>query len=415
VSQAQPGDLVEVILPETCFYIEAGGQVSDTGRIISQTVPAALPSGQVGWEIHVTDMRKPAAGAVIHVGEVLRGTPKIGDHAIASVDAQRRRDIMRNHTATHLLHAELRAILGEHARQAGSLVAPDRLRFDFTHPDAVTPEQLSQIEAGVNRQILGSFALQIKFKPLQQAIQEGAMALFGEKYSETVRTITIGDHEPFSYELCGGTHVEETGDIGLFLILNEGSVAANTRRIEAVSGRGAYELVQRRFNALKQTADLLATTPDQVPAKTHSILEELNASRRQVASLRQSLVATEFDRMLEKTNTIAGVQMLSIVLPNANADTLRLMVDRFRQRYPKASLVVLASVNEGRPLLIAGISDDLVQHGLHAGELVKHLATPLGGSGGGKPNLAQAGGKDASRLADSLASTADWLRSKLQS
>ncbi len=175
-------------------------------------------------------------------------SPQVGDPAIAQVDAQRRQDIMRNHTATHLLHAELHAVLGEHARQAGSLVAPDRLRFDFTHPQAVTPEQLERIEAGVNRAILGDYRLNIAFKPLQQAISEGAMALFGEKYGEIVRTITIGGAEqPFSYELCGGTHVDETGDIGLFLITSEGSAAAGIRRIEAVTGRGAYELVQTAF------------------------------------------------------------------------------------------------------------------------------------------------------------------------
>ncbi|MBP1701164.1 MAG: alaS, partial [Chloroflexi bacterium] len=235
VFKAHPGDQLEVLLPETGFYVESGGQVADTGTIVSTQEP--------GWEIRVTDMRKPATGIIVHVGEVVRGEPQVSDTAIARVDTQRRQDIMRNHTATHLLHAELRLVLGEHARQAGSLVAPDRLRFDFTHPQALTQDELQRIELGVNRNILGDYNLNIKYKSLQQAIGEGAMALFGEKYSETVRTITIGGAEPFSYELCGGTHVDETGDIGLFLITSEGSAAAGIRRIEAVTGRGAYELV----------------------------------------------------------------------------------------------------------------------------------------------------------------------------
>ncbi|MGW8251613.1 MAG: alanine--tRNA ligase, partial [Anaerolineales bacterium] len=210
IAGARPGERVEIILPETCFYVEAGGQVSDTGTLISV--------GSPGWEIRVDDTRKPAAGVIVHIGEVLRGNPSVGDRVIAQVDVQRRRDIMRNHTATHLLHHELRAVLGEHARQAGSLVAPDRLRFDFTHPDALTPEQLEEIESGVNRHVLGDYQLKIAFKPLQQAMAEGAIALFGEKYGETVRNITIGDPEPFSNELCGGTHVETTADIGIFLV-----------------------------------------------------------------------------------------------------------------------------------------------------------------------------------------------------
>jgi alanyl-tRNA synthetase len=211
---------VEVLLPETCFYVEAGGQVSDKGTITS---------ADNAWEIHIDDMRKPAAGMIVHAGKVVRGSARVGNQAIATVDEQRRRDIMRNHTATHLLHAELRLVLGEHARQAGSLVAPDRLRFDFTHSEAVTTEQLRRIEAGINRHILGNFPLNITYKPLQQAMREGAMALFGEKYTETVRTIAIGGDKPFSYELCGGTHLEETGDIGICLITSEGSVAAGIR------------------------------------------------------------------------------------------------------------------------------------------------------------------------------------------
>lgn len=404
VTQAQPGDRVEVILPQTCFYVESGGQVSDTGTIVSSSEPR--------WEIDVEEMRKPAAGILVHVGKVTKGQPRVGDTAIAAVDAARRADIMRNHTATHLLHAELHSVLGEHARQAGSLVAPDRLRFDFTHPEAVTAEQLETIEANVNRAILGNMPLDITTKSLSQALSEGAMALFGEKYGETVRTITIGAEEPYSYELCGGTHVHETGDIGVFLITSESSAAAGVRRIEAVTGRGAYDLIQKRIKALKNTATLLNTTPDEVPARTESLLDELAQTEKQVARLRQELVSAHFVQQLENAVEIGGVPVLAMVLPSADADSLRQMTDRFRQRYT-SGVVALGSAMGDKPMLIAAVTDDLVKRGLHAGDLVKTIATVIGGSGGGRPNLAQAGGKDAAKLQEAIDQVAGYVKQKL--
>ena len=405
VDRVQPGDSVEVILPETCFYIEAGGQVSDTGSIVS--------AKELRWKIRIDDTRRVATGIIVHAGEVLSGEPHTGDQAIASVDVHRRHDIMRNHTATHLLHHELRHVLGEHARQAGSLVAPDRLRFDFTHPDALTEDQLERLEAGVNRNILGDFHLNIAYKPLKQAIAEGATALFGEKYGEEVRNITIGEPEIFSNELCGGTHVDSTGDIGIFLITSEGSAAAGIRRIEAVTGRGAYELAQRRFRTLKRTAGLFAAAPDEVPVKAEALLEELNTNRKELAAMRVRLAAVEFSNQLESVPIVAGLPLLTAILPAADADTLRQMADRFRQRYP-GGIAVLASANNGRPIVIATVSESLVKRGIHAGELVKHVAAPLGGSGGGKPTLAQAGGKDASRLEEALSSVTDWVIARLK-
>jgi alanyl-tRNA synthetase len=404
VERADPGDQVEVVLPETSFYVAAGGQVADTGTIIS--------AGEPRWEINIKDTRRPVAGLIIHAGEVVVGQPRQGDLALAWVDAQRRQDIRRNHTATHLLHAALRAVLGDHARQAGSLVAPDRLRFDFTHPEPVSPEQLAQIETSVNRDILSNYHLDIVQKPLQQAIAEGATALFGEKYGEVVRTITIGGAEPFSYELCGGTHVSETGDIGLFLITSESSVGAGLRRIEAVTGRGAYELVQRRFALLDLAAGLLETNPEQVPEKTRGLLDSLSEARKQATALRQQATAGEFTRSLEQVPLVSGVPVLTAVLPEVDTDTLRQLTDRFRQRYP-SGVAVLASVNEGRPALIAAVTEDLVKRGLDAVELVRLVAEPLGGGGGGRPTLAQAGGKDASKLEEALALVENWVREKL--
>jgi alanyl-tRNA synthetase len=404
MEEALEGQDVEVILPQTCFYVESGGQVSDTGTIVSVREPR--------WEIEVTEMRKPAAGVITHVGKVIHGQPRVGDMAIAAVDADRRADIMRNHTATHLMHAVLHEVLGEHARQAGSLVAPDRLRFDFNHPEAVTPEQLERIEAGVNQAIYANYPLRIVEKPLQQAISEGAMALFGEKYGETVRTVTVGKADVFSYELCGGTHVDETGFIGLFLITSEGSAAAGVRRIEAVTGRKAYELVQRRFRTVKQAAATLMTTPDDLAERTVAVVDDLEKARKQINSMRQEQAASEFTRLLNNVPLVSGVPVLTALLSHADADTLRQMTDRFRQQYP-SGVVVLGSALEGKPTLIAAVTDDLVKRGVKAGDLVKEIAQKIGGSGGGRPTLAQAGGKDADRLPEALDGVAPFVASKL--
>jgi alanyl-tRNA synthetase len=404
VSAAETGDQVELLLPETPFYVEAGGQVSDTGTIVSLTDPK--------WEIKVVGMRKPSAGVIVHLGEVISGKPARGDHVLARVDVQRRLDIMRNHTATHLLHAELHAVLGDHARQAGSLVAPDRLRFDFTHPEPLTESQLHEIEAGVNQNIFHNYSLNIVYKPLQEAIDEGAMALFGEKYAATVRTISIGGGLPFSYELCGGTHVSETADIGIFLITAESSVGAGLRRIEAVTGIEAYKLVRHRFDLLEETTKLLETNIEQVVEKTRSGLSQLDEAQKQISSLRREMSFQEFTRLLEDVPLIGGVPVLIANLPNADSETLREITDRFRQRFP-SSVALLASVSAGRPLLIATVTEDLVARGLHAGELVKYAAQPLGGSGGGRPTLAQAGGKDPDQIDEALAKAQQWVEEKL--
>lgn len=405
VSQAQVGDRVELILPKTGFYIESGGQVADTGLIVSVNEPR--------WEVEVEDMRRPAAGVISHVGTVIKGTPRVGDLTLASVDIQRRRDIMRNHTATHLMHAALHAVLGEHARQAGSLVAPDRLRFDFTHPEAMTAEQIDHVEAWVNRNILENYNLDITFKNREQAMAEGAMALFGEKYGEVVRTITIGGQDPISYELCGGTHVSETGDIGFFLIISESSAAAGIRRIEAVTGRGAYELVQKRFHLLKHSSQLLDSGLDDVPSKIIQLQEELDQSRKRLAAQRQEIVAVEFTRSLEKVPTVAGISVMATLLPNADVDTLRMMTDRFRQRYP-SGVIVLASAPEDKPVIIAAVTDDLVKRGLNASDLVKSVAQVVSGGGGGRPTLAQAGGKDSAKLPEALAKVNEYVESNLR-
>lgn len=405
VKKAESGDKVEIILPDTCFYIEAGGQVSDTGTIKQKD--------NNSWEIRIDNIRKPAAGIIVHIGEVVSGSPEVDDTAIAYVDVDRRQDIMRNHTATHLLHAELRTLLGEQARQAGSLVAPDHLRFDFTHPNALSTDQLRQIEAEVNTRILQNYPLNIAHKPLKQAIDEGATALFGEKYDKTVRNITIGEPDIFSNELCGGTHVKDTGDIGLFLIQSEGSTAAGVRRIVAVTGMEAYKLVQERFHILNKLSDLLDTSPDNVYRKVGEISKELRNSEKQLSRMRKELVTSAFIKKIDDATLVAGTNVLVSTIPNADMETLRAMLDNFRERYPNNGVAVLASVKDERPILVAGITKDLVERGLHAGELVNHLAQPLGGGGGGRPTMAQAGGENAEKLDEVLNKVNQWVESKI--
>jgi alanyl-tRNA synthetase len=408
VTTVKPNDKVEVLLPRTCFYVASGGQVADTG-ILAHYVDG---QDEPAWEIRIDDMRKPAAGVIVHVGQVVSGQPRVGDVADATVDEDRRWDIMRNHTATHLLHSELRYVLGEHVRQAGSLVAPDRLRFDFTHGGMLTQEQLEQVARSVNEAVLANYLVDIAFKPRAEAVAEGAMALFGEKYGEVVRTVKIGEPEAFSYELCGGTHVPETADIGPFLIVSEEASQAGVRRIEAVTGRAALDLIEQRMTVLDNAASYLKTTAGELDRKVLTMLDEVTQQQKEIARLRRELAARDFDAMLGDIETIAGVPVLVGVLAQADADTLREMADRFRQKIP-SGVAVLGAVRDGKPAMIACVTDDLVKRGLNAGSIVRQAASAMGGSGGGKPNLAQAGGKEPSRLPDALAAARELVAASL--
>ncbi len=404
VEIASIGDQVEVLLPKTWFYVESGGQVSDTGEIVSEN--------NGGWAIEINGMRKPAAGAIVHLGTVVKGEPRVGDFAFERVDLERRMKIMRNHTATHLLHSALQMVLGHHARQAGSLVAPDHLRFDFNHPEAVTHHELLEVEAQVNKAILANYQLKIAQKPLTEAIDEGAMALFGEKYESEVRTIVIGDQDVLSYELCGGTHVDETADIGLFLITSESSIAAGVRRIEAVTGWNAYQRARERMNVLDQVNAHLGATSTDTLTKIENLTQTLTNSEKEIEKLRLQLVSSAFEQRLENIRQIDGVSVLTAILPNADAEALRDMSDRFRQRY-QSGVAVLASEQHGKPIFIAAITDDLVKRALHAGKLIEKVAGIVGGGGGGKPTLAQAGGKDVSKLSEALDQVEVYLREVL--
>jgi alanyl-tRNA synthetase len=409
VKSAELDDQVEVILPKTGFYIESGGQVDDTGYIKSlppNSENLGGAGGGSGWEVEVTAMRRASAGVIVHIGTVISGQPKIGDKCVAEVDMVRRHDIMRNHTATHLLHKALHTVLGEHARQAGSLVAPTHLRFDFTHPEAMTHEQVERVERIVNEAVAADYAVAPVQKSREEAIAEGAMALFGEKYGEVVRTLTIGDmHDKYSYELCGGTHLDRTSDVGAFLIVSEGSAAAGIRRIEAVTGRGAYELIAKRFKTLKHAAASLKSSIEEVPAKADALQEEVSDLKKELANLRAQTALATFQSLLANAQTVKDINVLAVEIPNADVDTLRSLTDKFREKHPKNGAAVLATGTT----VIATLTEDLVKRGLKAGDLI----TGIGGKGGGRPNMAQGSLPDGS-VKDALSRVASVIEAKLK-
>jgi alanyl-tRNA synthetase len=380
-----------VVLAETPFYVEAGGQISDTGTI----------SGD-GWSVEIEDTRRPVGGLIVHVGEIVEGTPKEGDAARAEVDVTRRGDITRNHTGTHLLHAALRNRLGTHVQQRGSLVAPDRLRFDFAHDQKVSDAELTDIEKQVNDVILANYPVKAEEKSLAQARSEGAMALFGEKYGERVRTIVIGENgKRYSYELCGGVHVGETAEIGPFIIVSEGSVSAGIRRVEALTGRGAVEYIQQKLDTLGQIAHRLGATPEEAANRVEMLQNELTASKKQVEKLQREIARSRFEGMMGHLENINGVPTLVAQMDGMTMDGLREVSDWFRNKV-KSGVLVLASASDDRPQLLVTVSDDLTKKGLHAGNMIKNLAAIVGGGGGGRPNMAQAGGKDVQKLPDAL-------------
>ena len=399
VTSAAEGQKIEVVLSATPFYVEAGGQVSDEGQIVG--------ANDAVWRMEVSDVTKPVNGLVVHHGLLTQGTVNTGDAAVAQVNSERRWDIRRNHTATHVLHRELRRVLGDHVAQSGSLVAPDRLRFDFNHPQPVSSSELAQIEAAVNRAILADYPVldhHKKYSELKQAIGSGEiMALFGEKYGDVVRVIQIGDDDrTYSRELCGGTHVESTAQIGSLHITGEGSVGAGIRRIEAVTGQMAQQLIQQRLHTLEQTGSLLGVPPEEVFQRVSTLADRLQEDEKRIRELERKLARAEFEGLLAQAHNINGVQVVSLKVDAPDASMLREMGDWFRDRLG-SSVVVLGTVIDGKPSLIASVTPDLTKQGLHAGKLVKEVAQVVGGGGGGKPTMAQAGGKDASRLDEALA------------
>nr|WP_153004429.1 alanine--tRNA ligase [Tepidimonas taiwanensis] len=397
VAELKAGQSGIVVLDETPFYAESGGQVGDSGVLIS---------GSARFEVH--DTQKIKAQVHGHHGVVAQGVIAVGDHVTAQVDGARRAATMRNHSATHLMHKALREVLGEHVQQKGSLVTPERTRFDFAHNAPLTPDQIRAVEARVNTEILANTDTQARVMALEEAKAAGAMMLFGEKYGETVRVLDIGS----SRELCGGTHVRRTGDIGLFKIVTEGGVAAGIRRVEAVTGEGALAYLQALEAQVHDAAAALkAPVPELVP-RIAQAQEQIRALEKEVAALKGKLASARGDELAAQAVDVQGIKVLAARLDGADAKTLRETADKLKDKLGSA-VVVLASVDAGKVQLCAGVTADLVARGLKAGELVNAVAQPLGGKGGGKPDMAMAGGTDAARLPEALAGVRDWVAARV--
>ncbi|WP_295911485.1 alanine--tRNA ligase [uncultured Xanthomonas sp.] len=397
VQSVQAGDAVIVLTDKTPFYAESGGQVGDLG-----TLTAA------GTRVTVTDTQKFAGQFHGHVGTLEEGSLKLGDVLAGEVDAERRGATILNHSATHLLHAALREVLGTHVQQKGSLVAPDRLRFDFSHFQPIGAEELALIERKVNQQVRANNAAEVHQMGMQEALDFGAMALFGEKYGERVRVLKMGD---YSTELCGGTHVGRTGDIGLFKITSEGGVSAGVRRIEAVTGQGALDYVAAEEARLREAADLVGGNSHDVVDKIRQLGDRYKRLERELEALKAKLASGATADLAGSAVDVAGVKVLAVRLEGFDAKALREAMDRLKQQLGD-SVIVLAGASEGKVALVAGVNGSPMGR-VKAGELLSHIAGQISGKGGGRPDLAQGGGEDGPALAPALAGVPAWVKQHL--
>ena len=386
VDAANAGDEADLITEETPFYAESGGQVGDTGTIVSKDL-----------SVVVLDTRRPLSGVIAHRCKIVEGSASVDAEVELVPDMKRRTSTARNHTATHLLHAALRKTLGSHLRQAGSLVQPDYLRFDFNHFEALSAEAINNVEALANAAVLDDIEVETHTLAYKDALAKGALAFFGEKYGEVVRMVQAGD---VSAELCGGIHVKRTGQIGLIKITSESSVASGVRRIEAVSGNAALELVAKNFEALKAGAAMLKARPSELPDRIQSLMERQKELEREIETLKNKDKAGEAASILDSVRVINGVKAISIKVPDADAKALRDLSDALRVKLG-SGIVVLASAIDGKATLLAAVTTDLVKR-FSAGEIIKRLAPIIGGKGGGKPELAQAGGPDATKIDEAI-------------
>lgn len=398
VEAIEAGDEAIVLLDRTPFYAESGGQVGDTGEL-----------DEKGVRFVVADTLKLAGQFHGHVGRLEAGTLRRGDHLVGSVDAARRAATVLNHSATHLLHAALRGVLGTHVTQKGSLVAPDRLRFDFSHFQPMTAQELAEIERRVNAEIRANHEGEVRHMAMQEALDFGAMALFGEKYGEHVRVLRFG---PTSTELCGGTHVGRTGDIGLFKIVSEGGVSAGVRRIEAVTGQGALDYVDQEERRLDEAAQLLGGSAQDVVDKIRQITERQKKLERELEALKAKAASGATSDLAGSAVDVDGVRVLATRLEGVDAKALRDAVDRLKQQLGDA-VIVLAGASDGKAALVAGVSGSAAGK-VKAGELLSHVAGQIGGKGGGRPDLAQGGGDDVPALLPALAGVRDWVAERLR-
>ncbi len=381
------GETVEVVLDRTPAYAESGGQIGDTGTLV----------GREG-EGEILDTYHRGAQLIVHKVKVAKGRLQEGEEVAVTVDPRRRQGLRLHHTGTHLLHAALRKVLGTHVAQAGSLVAPDHLRFDFSHPAGIRDPEMDQIESLVNEQVQANIVVSPAEMDLQAALKSGAMALFGEKYGDRVRVIRIGD---FSTELCGGTHLDATGQIGLFKVVSEGAVASGVRRIEAVTGDAALRHVGREEAALRESAGLLKIPPLELPKRLQKLLDDQKQLEKQLAQLEGRLARSRAEDLVASARQVAGVPVLAARLDGLDPDGLRSVMDVLRDRLPQG-VIFVGSAADGKVNLIASVSKDLTAR-VPAGKLIQEVAKVVGGGGGGRPDLAQAGGKDPAKLDEALA------------
>lgn len=384
---AQAGDTVAVFLDRTPFYAESGGQVGDQGVIKTET-----------GVVKVTNCVKVVGGKIAHMGEVTEGLVQVGEMACASIDVELRMASSRNHSATHLLHKALRTVLGTHVEQAGSYVSADRLRFDFTHFAAMTADEIKEVERLVNDAIFASYDVHTDEMSIDEARNRGAMALFGEKYGEVVRVVDMGG---YSIELCGGAHLKNTAQVGSFKILSENGVAAGVRRIEAVTGKEALKHYQAQEDEIKEICRLVKSTPDKLLSHLEQLLAEQKETAKELEKLKAKMAGGAADEMLSGKVEIGGVAVLAAEVKDMDGNALRTLGDQLKQKLG-SGVVVLASGKDGKVNLMAMATDDVVKKGVHAGNIIKAAAAVCGGGGGGRPNMAQAGGKDASKIADAL-------------
>lgn len=415
------GQACQIILDRTPFYAESGGQVADRGQMTDGSIGSAGTTRSTGSKgskgskgsmtFDVDHVFKAPNGQHVHSGRLTTGTLRMGDKVMTSIESDSRNAIVKNHTATHLLHQALKDVLGDHVHQAGSLVSEERLRFDFAHFHAMTDEQFEEVEAIVNRYVWANLSVETTLRSLQQAKEMGAMALFGEKYGETVRVVQVGD---YSLELCGGCHVHNTAEIGLFKLVSESGIGAGTRRVEALTGRRAYEYFNERTLTLMQVAQLVKSSIEEVPSRVQNLFSRIKELERENESLKSKLGNIEAHGLMDQVQDIEGVPLLAAKVSASGMDDLRQMVDELKQQMSSA-VIVLGAVDEGKVLIVAGVTKDLLARGVHAGNIVKEVATRCGGGGGGRPDMAQAGGKTPEQLDDALKSTADFIKAVLHS
>ncbi|MBD3639408.1 MAG: alanine--tRNA ligase, partial [Marinobacter sp.] len=395
---AEAGDEAVVVLERTPFYAESGGQVGDTGLLTWS-----------GGRFKVTDTRKEGNNH-LHIGTVIEGELFPGLEVDARIDHARRERTKRNHSATHLLHAALRKVLGEHVTQKGSLVDPDKLRFDFSHFEAVTPEQLREIERQVNEQVLENTPVQTEITDMESAKEKGAMALFGEKYGDSVRVLSMGT-DNYSVELCGGTHVARTGDIGLFRITSESGISSGVRRIEAVTGFGALEWVEETERTLRDTAKLVRATRESVVEKVQNALDRNRQLEKEVDALKAKLATSAGTDLAGSAVEVAGLKVVAAELEGADRKALMETADQLKNKLGEG-VVVLATIEDGKVILVAGVTKSATNR-IKAGDLMKHLAAQVDGKGGGRPDMAQGGGNDPSKLAEVLDGVPAWVEKNI--